>query len=1114
MANVTIDVLVVAGGGGGGGRHGGGGGAGGASYNSALVVSTATVYLVTIGAGGIGAQTDTTGSDGGLTSAFGISRIGGGGGGTYAGGGYTAARAGGSGGGAGHAPSAIGLGTAGQGYNGGTGNSNEGGGGGGAGAVGGNAASEVAGIGGVGLQSSITGTNLYWAGGGGGGIWSAGAGDRGGHGGLGGGGGGGHGDGAAGTAGTGGGSALNSGQPGVAGTSGAVSGGAGGANTGGGGGGSGQREYQSYSGVGGNGGSGIVVVRYSGSQQFTGGTVTTSGGYTIHTFTTSGPFGVMGPGYSELEYLIVAGGGGGGADMGGGGGAGGYLSTSTFSAPGTYSITVGAGGPGAAAGTAGPRGSNGADSAMMAPANFKGYSYGFDGAGDNLLISYNSAFHLSANFTIEFWLFSFKTGGMPLNFAGGSNIAWASYEFAWDGVYLNFAASSANTGYNIGSETGATGRLGIPALNVWNHIAVTRSGNNYRGFINGVLGYNQTIALTPYNPAARGLAIGSNYDNTWGLTPASTITGYISNLRIVKGTAVYTAAFTSPTTPLTAIAGTSLLTAQDLSFKDNSTNNFTLTATGDANRSLFSPFHTLVAVGGGGGASKHDSSSYPGSSGGSGGGGSGGRLSSASYGGDPGKGTPGQGNDGAGSGVTWYPGGGGGAGAAASQTSSQVGHGGAGMSNSILGTSYFWAGGGGGAGYSNYGGDGGSGGGGGGAPRGGSTGLGNTQGINPGTNATAGSVNSQTNVPGGNAGANTGGGGGGGAHYNLTNAGGNGGSGIVVVRYTGSQRGSGGVVTTSGNYVIHAFYSSGVFTLGYNIPNPAQSGGVGGPYGGGGGGAGGYGGAGGVGANGDAANSGASPVNGGGGGGGSSVTIAAGGGGGTDIFGIGTGGTGGTANSNGTGGSIDSAGGVTHLGGQPGSNGNGGLFGGGGSGAATSTVDTARGNGANGALVILYNSTNSSITYPSPSPQLALPAGTVTYIGATDTTIRKASYDLMDISAYNSLGYSAPTAANMTIVLDPAVTGGVTVDVTKPYADVKNINSSTITIVTDQVPEFMIKNTDSQNVITYDHTERYQKIEAITLANDPRLVSARVKYFIVGITGNIIAAIPDKQIWY
>jgi hypothetical protein len=42
--------------------------------------------------------------------------------------------------------------------------------------------------------------------------------------------------------------------------------------------------------AGGNGGSGIVIISYPGIQRGTGGTVTTSAGFTIHTFTTSGTF--------------------------------------------------------------------------------------------------------------------------------------------------------------------------------------------------------------------------------------------------------------------------------------------------------------------------------------------------------------------------------------------------------------------------------------------------------------------------------------------------------------------------------------------------------------------------------------------------------------------------------------------------------------------------------------------------------------------------------------------------------------------------------------------------------------------------------------------------------
>lgn len=223
----------------------------------------------------------------------------------------------------------------------------------------------------------------------------------------------------------------------------------------------------------------------------------------------------------------------------------------------------------------------------------------------------------------------------------------------------------------------------------------------------------------------------------------------------------------------------------------------------------------LTAIGGGGGASSHDTSGSPAGNGGSGGGGSGGRQSSSSYGGLPGTGTAGQGNNGAASGVTWYPGGGGGAGAAATQTGSQQANGGIGLANDILGTSYYWAGGGAGAGYSVYGGNGGLGGGGGGAPRQSDAVTTNGQGggsaLNSGSVAEIGTTVSQTNKRGGAGGVNTGGGGGGGSHYSTTNEGGAGGSGIVVIRYAGGQRATGGTVTTVSGDTVHTFLTSGVF---------------------------------------------------------------------------------------------------------------------------------------------------------------------------------------------------------------------------------------------------------------------------------------------------------------
>jgi len=99
----------------------------------------------------------------------------------------------------------------------------------------------------------------------------------------------------------------------------------------------------------------------------TGGTITTSGDFKIHTFTSSGTFTVTSAGLSSgsttVDYLVVAGGGGAGSAYGGGGGAGGFRQSFPNPATGglpvsvqAYPITIGAGGAGTP--TTGNKGSN------------------------------------------------------------------------------------------------------------------------------------------------------------------------------------------------------------------------------------------------------------------------------------------------------------------------------------------------------------------------------------------------------------------------------------------------------------------------------------------------------------------------------------------------------------------------------------------------------------------------------------------------------------------------------------------------------------------------------------------------------------------------------------
>ena len=344
LSGVSVDFLVIAGGGGGGSGGpasdaAGGGGAGGyrtsagtsgggGSAEGKLSLNPLLSYTVTVGAGGIGGVgTDIAGTAGGSSTLSSITSAGGGRGGVYT---STSGQDGGSGGGGGTGGSINvggGAGTANQGFAGGgcgTYPNGSGGGGGGAGAAGtaGGNTSGSLGNGGNGVASSISGSSLTYAGGGGGG----GGGSNGG---------------------TGGGGAGNAaGTAGTAGTANLGAGGGGGKSSG------------ANSPSGGNGGSGIVIISYVGAQQFSGGVVTSSGGSTIHTFTTSGTLGPITT--LSASYLIVAGGGGGGSRFGGGGGAGGLLTGSgvTIDPNSTYLVTVGSGGAGGV--TSGGAGTSGA----------------------------------------------------------------------------------------------------------------------------------------------------------------------------------------------------------------------------------------------------------------------------------------------------------------------------------------------------------------------------------------------------------------------------------------------------------------------------------------------------------------------------------------------------------------------------------------------------------------------------------------------------------------------------------------------------------------------------------------------------------------------------------
>jgi hypothetical protein len=126
-------------------------------------------------------------------------------------------------------------------------------------------------------------------------------------------------------------------------------------------------------------------------------------------------------------------------------------------------------------------------------------------------------------------------------------------------------------------------------LNQWFHVALVRSGssaNNCSCYLNGTR-VGQFSSTTEAN-ATDVFIIGRYYANG---ANQYFLNGYVSNMRYVKGTALYSGTtYTVPTTPLTAITNTSLLTCQSPTFIDNSINNLTISTAGNSQPTTVNPF--------------------------------------------------------------------------------------------------------------------------------------------------------------------------------------------------------------------------------------------------------------------------------------------------------------------------------------------------------------------------------------------------------------------------------------------------------------------------------------------------------------------------------------------
>lgn len=219
----------------------------------------------------------------------------------------------------------------------------------------------------------------------------------------------------------------------------------------------------------------------------------------------------------------------------------------------------------------------------------------FNGTNQWVAAAANQATRLGlGEFTIEgFFLTSYAGGNAQvlieqavIDESTGNNNGWLLYITSAGNIIFGGA----------GGQTYISASM-PPYLGLWNHVALTRAGGTIRLFVDGLLVGSTTTSVdfdAAFNTGRTDTPtlFGSHEMQLAG----SWFNGYLSNWRIVKGSALYTSNFTIPAVPLTAVPGTGLLTFQTDSLLDNSGNNIALRQTYTATTGSSSTFNGGLAV--------------------------------------------------------------------------------------------------------------------------------------------------------------------------------------------------------------------------------------------------------------------------------------------------------------------------------------------------------------------------------------------------------------------------------------------------------------------------------------------------------------------------------------
>ena len=183
---------------------------------------------------------------------------------------------------------------------------------------------------------------------------------------------------------------------------------------------------------------------------------------------------------------------------------------------------------------------------------FGGSSVYFDGAGDSLSLPASSDWNWGTNdFTVEFWLYLIGTSRQYIT---GPGTDTATH---YDGIGIDYNsvgtnklgiwASSNGSSWDIINADGGGNGIGSTTVtqNTWHHIAYVRNGTSFKLYLDGV----QEVSVTSSASVFDGSSTTWNFGQFIYLGAAYFTNCYMDEIRITKGVARYTAAFTPPTAP-------------------------------------------------------------------------------------------------------------------------------------------------------------------------------------------------------------------------------------------------------------------------------------------------------------------------------------------------------------------------------------------------------------------------------------------------------------------------------------------------------------------------------------------------------------------------------------